>query len=176
MSPAAKVIPDAVLGRSAYSNLATPFPGFGNRMNTSGSCPGMISRVLAAICFIRSCAARFDFASNVCAIGMCLSEILVQIDVVRRDHHAARLRIHAHILRRERVPSPGIDGHSRDDLLGVAVSTQHGALPPESSLWIRSEAVRSTCRGLCRFEYSVTRGSYGKPRPALINDNCSISI
>ena len=52
----------------SYSSRATPFPGFGNRTNTSGSCPGMINRGLVASCFIRSCAARFDLASSV-AVG-----------------------------------------------------------------------------------------------------------
>ena len=57
----------------SYSSRATPFPGFGNRTNTSGSCPGMINRGLVASCFIRSCAARFDLASSVTVIGTCLS-------------------------------------------------------------------------------------------------------
>ncbi len=57
----------------SYSSRATPFPGFGNRTNTSGSCPGMINRGLVASCFIRSCAARFDLASSVAVIGTCLS-------------------------------------------------------------------------------------------------------
>ncbi len=57
----------------SYSIRATPFPGFGNRTNTSGSCPGMINRGLVASCFIRSCAARFDLASSVAVIGTCLS-------------------------------------------------------------------------------------------------------
>ncbi len=55
------------------SNRATPLPGFGNRTNTSGSWPGMISRGLAASFLIRSCAARFDLASSVAVIGTCLS-------------------------------------------------------------------------------------------------------
>ncbi len=57
----------------SYSTRATPFPGFGNRTNTSGSCPGMINRGLLASCFIRSCAARLDLASSVAVIGACLS-------------------------------------------------------------------------------------------------------
>jgi hypothetical protein len=57
----------------SYSTRATPFPGFGNRTNTSGSCPGMINRGLLASCFIRSCAARFALASSVAVIGTCLS-------------------------------------------------------------------------------------------------------
>jgi hypothetical protein len=56
-----------------YSNRATPSPGFGKRTKTSGSCPGMMSLGLEAIRRIRSCAARFACASNVWAIGACLS-------------------------------------------------------------------------------------------------------
>src|SRR5262245_41030308 len=34
--------------RPSYSTRATPFPGLGNLTNTSGSCPGTISRGLVA--------------------------------------------------------------------------------------------------------------------------------
>jgi hypothetical protein len=57
-----------------YSNRATPLPGFGKRTNTSGSWPGMMRRGFDAIFFMRSCAARFDFASSVAAIGTCFSK------------------------------------------------------------------------------------------------------
>ena len=56
-----------------YSKRATPLPGFGKRTNTPGSWPGMMRRGFDAIFFMRSCAARFDFASSVAVIGTCFS-------------------------------------------------------------------------------------------------------
>src|SRR2546423_5847243 len=58
---------------TCYSIFATPFPGFGNFTNTAGSWPGTIKSGREAISFIRSCALRFEPASNVCAIGACFS-------------------------------------------------------------------------------------------------------
>ncbi len=60
-----------------------------------------------------------------------LIEILVEINVVRGDDDAARLGIHADVLRRKCVPAPGIDGHSREDFLGVAVDQMNAPLGVE---------------------------------------------
>ncbi len=55
--------------RDSQSMRTTPSATFGKRVSTAGSCPGMISAGFAAIVFIRSWARRFDWRSNVCAIG-----------------------------------------------------------------------------------------------------------
>ena len=46
---------------------------WGKRANTAGSCPGTRRRGSLASERIRSCVRRFDTASSVCAIGMCVS-------------------------------------------------------------------------------------------------------
>src|SRR5580704_19036765 len=53
--------------------FATPGTGLGNFEKTAGSCPGMMNPGRVAICFMRSCARRFDAASTVVAIGACRS-------------------------------------------------------------------------------------------------------
>ena len=53
---------------------ATPFPGVGKRTNTSGSCPGTISRGSDARLSMRVCVRRFDAESSVCAIGTCFAK------------------------------------------------------------------------------------------------------
>ncbi len=66
-----------ILPRSAAARnqriSATPGARLGNFVNTAGSCPGIISSGREAICFMRSCARRFDAASSVAPIGTCLS-------------------------------------------------------------------------------------------------------
>src|SRR5215831_9230400 len=59
--------------KTIYSILTTRSLTRGNLSNTAGSCPGIISPGLAAICFMRSWARRFESASKVCAMGTCFS-------------------------------------------------------------------------------------------------------
>ena len=69
---------------------ATPFPGFGNRTNTSGSWPGMISRGSS-----RAASSGPAPPGSTSRRGLgdrdVLVEVLVQVEVVRRDHHAPGL-------------------------------------------------------------------------------------
>src|SRR5258707_14750035 len=56
-----------------HSIRTTASTTFGKRVSTAGSWPGMMKRGSLTSVFILSCAARFDAASNVCAIGTCFS-------------------------------------------------------------------------------------------------------
>jgi hypothetical protein len=60
-------------GTAGYSILTIPEATVGNFIMTAGSCPGMIRLGVAASCFMRSWARRFEAASSVAAMDTCFS-------------------------------------------------------------------------------------------------------
>src|SRR5438270_13397097 len=60
--------------------------------------------------------------------GHVLIHVFVEVHIVAREHHLARLGLHAHILRLKGVLAAGVAAHSRNDLLIIAIHQPNPAV------------------------------------------------